>query len=156
VVEALAQLFEPPVQPRAHRGDGNGFPLGNLRGAEVVEVPEQDGAPVRLREGDDLVDDLAVQLRALEQFERGCDVILGPRKSLLAPARSLLRSSTPAREIANQAAEPRAEDRGAMRGPLGDCRERLLHDVVRGCVIADQAPSEASHPGSVVEKVLGK
>jgi hypothetical protein len=127
-VQPLAQDRPRSPESRPHGLDRHALPLGDAGGAEVLEVPEEDHAPVRLVEGQRGADHALGRLRASDEVRgiRGCGG--GPRSRLAARPPAI-----PSPEIRGEAPENRPEPRPRM--PRRRSPERpepgLLLQVVR-------------------------
>ena len=127
----------------------------NPRARQAFEEVEQHGRAVRLREREHLSGDHALQLDALDELggrrDRPDAGLLVGRLALLAAG---LATPARAREIPDDAREPRSE-RAVLVGPprRGD-EPRLLRDVGGRGVVVEQRASEPAHPAHLDHQLL--
>jgi hypothetical protein len=107
-VEALAELGDAALEPRADRRELDALLLRDLADLEALEESQQDRPPVRLLEREHVTDQVALQRRARDELG-GVGERLFARGRLLAGRPARLRASRLARRVPHDAREPSAD-----------------------------------------------
>ncbi len=156
-LEPRAQLGEPARHAFARRGRRRTRARGDGAMIEPFEVAQEHRGAQRLVEREHGLDDAAVDVGTFDDLVGGRRAVVASRVVLV--CRSLRCAPRgDAGEVAQDACEPRAQDRFGARAVrrAGDGGEqRLLRDVVRAIRVADERAGQRSDPAGLRDQELG-
>ncbi len=153
-VQLRAQLGETAREAPAHRARRHAQHARDLRARLPFEVAQDERRPQRFVDRAHGLEDGVLQLEALERVRRRRLGLRRERPRLVVRAPPLAATPAP-REVAHDARQPWRELALARRRVEKRRDGRVLHDVVRGASIAQQALRERAHPARVGEQALG-
>jgi hypothetical protein len=153
VLQPGAHACEPALDPRAHRRALEREALRDRLRREPVVVAEEERLLVDLRQRDDDLGDPAAERALGAHLVRGRDRVLARRGAFAAGA-ALAVAPRAADEVLHDAGEPApAHVLRTLRAPERD-EPRLLHDVVRRHVVAEEASRHRAQERIVLEEAL--
>src|SRR3569623_1608470 len=151
--ERLAELDERDLQAAAHRAVGNTEPSRDLRARAAFEEMKQHRRAIWLGERQHFAGECTLELDALDQLRRRRRRASLVVRGVPAVTPRLARSPR-AREVRDDAREPRPEWPVRIRLlPLGD-EPGVLRDIVGERVVADQRPGKLADPAHLGHQLL--
>jgi hypothetical protein len=141
-VELAAQLFQPAVDARPHRGTGHSEAPCDLARRKLVIEAQQQRSAVELLEREDGGDDAAPRLLLLDDVRRRAHR-LAARAALFAVGTPLGAALVASDEVFQRARQPGAEVAHASR-PAKRGQPDFLDDVVGAGGVPQEASGETS------------